>query len=135
MVTISLPTNPPVSSDSLSSVALSRLVSAVLGEDVVPVSTHYANVLRFVLIHIDGGEAAVRALKPDFMGVRERGEEVMPGLLGVIVTSASDISREDFVSRVFAPAVGINEDPVTGKIFLGGGLPDLCIALINRHSM
>lgn len=126
MVTISLPANPPASSDSLSSVALSRLVSAVLGE-VVPVSTHYADVLRFVLIQIDGGEAAVRALNPDFMGVHERGEEVMPGLLGVIVTSASDISREDFVSRVFAPAVGINEDPVTGKIFFFflGGLPDL----------
>ena len=34
---------------------------------------------------------------------------------GVIVTSCSDDRRYDFVSRFFAPAVGVNEDPVTGS--------------------
>jgi PhzF family phenazine biosynthesis protein len=34
---------------------------------------------------------------------------------GVIVTAASDDARFDFLSRFFAPAVGINEDPVTGS--------------------
>jgi len=34
---------------------------------------------------------------------------------GVIVTAASQRSDFDFVSRFFAPAVGINEDPVTGS--------------------
>ncbi len=33
----------------------------------------------------------------------------------VIVTSASADTAYDFVSRFFAPAVGINEDPVTGS--------------------
>jgi len=33
---------------------------------------------------------------------------------GVIVTSRSDDTRYDFVSRFFAPALGIDEDPVTG---------------------
>ena len=34
---------------------------------------------------------------------------------GVIVTSASDDPRFDFVSRFFAPGAGIDEDPVTGS--------------------
>ncbi|OWZ83540.1 PhzF family phenazine biosynthesis protein [Natranaerobius trueperi] len=34
---------------------------------------------------------------------------------GVIVTSKSRTSPYDFVSRFFAPAVGIDEDPVTGS--------------------
>jgi predicted PhzF superfamily epimerase YddE/YHI9 len=36
----------------------------------------------------------------------------LPGL-GVIVTAPGE--RHDFVSRYFAPALGINEDPVTGS--------------------
>jgi predicted PhzF superfamily epimerase YddE/YHI9 len=33
----------------------------------------------------------------------------------VIVTARSDEPRFDFVSRFFAPAFGVNEDPVTGS--------------------
>ena len=40
---------------------------------------------------------------------------------GVIVTSRAKASPFDFVSRFFAPRVGVNEDPVTGSAhcFLG----------------
>ncbi|MDD1693880.1 MAG: PhzF family phenazine biosynthesis protein [Methanoregula sp.] len=34
---------------------------------------------------------------------------------GIIVTAASDLPHFDFVSRFFAPSVGIPEDPVTGS--------------------
>lgn len=34
---------------------------------------------------------------------------------GIIVTSRSENIAYDFVSRFFAPAVGVNEDPVTGS--------------------
>jgi predicted PhzF superfamily epimerase YddE/YHI9 len=34
---------------------------------------------------------------------------------GVIVTAPADMAEYDFVSRFFAPAVGIDEDPVTGS--------------------
>lgn len=34
---------------------------------------------------------------------------------GVIVTSRSDAPEFDFISRFFAPAAGVNEDPVTGS--------------------
>jgi predicted PhzF superfamily epimerase YddE/YHI9 len=32
-----------------------------------------------------------------------------------MVTSRSDSSQYDFISRFFAPAFGVNEDPVTGS--------------------
>ncbi len=34
---------------------------------------------------------------------------------GVMVTSRADTDQFDFISRFFAPAAGINEDPVTGS--------------------
>lgn len=52
-------------------------------------------------------EAEVRALKPDFAALRPL------DALGVIATAPGDDS--DFVSRFFAPAAGIDEDPVTGS--------------------
>jgi len=34
---------------------------------------------------------------------------------GVIVTSLADSGKYDFVSRFFAPGIGVDEDPVTGS--------------------
>ncbi len=34
---------------------------------------------------------------------------------GIIVTSTGDTSDHDIISRFFAPAAGVNEDPVTGS--------------------
>ena len=54
-------------------------------------------------------EDVVRGIKPDFgllMSVDAR---------GVMVTSLADSDEYDFVSRFFAPGVGVNEDPVTGS--------------------
>jgi PhzF family phenazine biosynthesis protein len=56
-----------------------------------------------------GSEAAVRALEPDFRKLREVSTR------GVIATARSEEDGFDFVSRFFAPAVGIDEDPVTGS--------------------
>lgn len=53
--------------------------------------------------------AAVRAVAPDFAGLAK-----LPAR-GVIVTALADAPGFDFVSRFFAPAVGVNEDPVTGS--------------------
>jgi PhzF family phenazine biosynthesis protein len=53
--------------------------------------------------------AVLRALQPDFVRLAE------VRMRGVIVTCASDDSRFHFLSRFFAPAVGVNEDPVTGS--------------------
>jgi PhzF family phenazine biosynthesis protein len=52
-------------------------------------------------------EAEVRALTPNFLRL------VDLDLRGVVVTARG--SAADFVSRFFAPKLGINEDPVTGS--------------------
>ena len=54
-------------------------------------------------------EQTVRSLAPDYAALR-----AMP-LRGLIVTSPSADDQFDFVSRYFAPAAGIDEDPVTGS--------------------
>jgi len=54
-------------------------------------------------------EEAVRAASPDFALLR------MVSVRGVIVTAPSARVEFDFVSRFFAPAVGVDEDPVTGS--------------------
>lgn len=53
--------------------------------------------------------AAVRHLQPDLALLAR-----LP-VRGVIVTAASDVAGFDFLSRFFAPAVGVPEDPVTGS--------------------
>ncbi len=59
----------------------------------------------FLLVY--DSEDKVAALKPDFSKLSEVGSR------GIIVTAPA--SGYDFVSRFFAPATGINEDPVTGS--------------------
>jgi len=54
-------------------------------------------------------EAAVRRLQPDFALLETLGPR------GVIVTSRASSGDYDFVSRFFAPAVAVPEDPVTGS--------------------
>jgi PhzF family phenazine biosynthesis protein len=53
-------------------------------------------------------EAQIRALKPDMAGLA-----AIDDAFAVIVTAPGD--RSDFVSRFFAPAKGVPEDPVTGS--------------------
>jgi len=54
-------------------------------------------------------EQTLRGLTPNFAALAK-----LP-VRGVIVTCRSESAAYDFVSRFFAPAVGINEDPVTGS--------------------
>ncbi len=54
-------------------------------------------------------EEILRNLNPDFTALRKLDSR------GVIVTARSENKDFDFVSRFFAPAVGIYEDPVTGS--------------------
>lgn len=56
-------------------------------------------------------ERDVVSLRPDFPRLAHAGGPAR----GVIVTAASERPGVDFVSRYFAPAAGIDEDPVTGS--------------------
>ena len=60
------------------------------------------------LLEVDS-EELVRKLTPDFNLLRR-----LP-IRGIIVTSSAESADYDFVSRFFAPAVGVDEDPVTGS--------------------
>ena len=53
--------------------------------------------------------AAVRQAKPDFVALAASPTPE------VIITARSDDSKFDFISRFFAPQLGIDEDPVTGS--------------------
>jgi len=54
-------------------------------------------------------EDIVRNINPDF------GLLLSVAARGIIVTSLADSDEYDFVSRFFAPNVGVYEDPVTGS--------------------
>lgn len=102
-IVLDLPVYPPepVATDPALVEALGREPEAVLASNYI-----YA-------VYPD--EAAVRALEPDFVklaAVNEIGHDV-----GVSVTAPGD--EVDFVSRFFAPSVGIPEDPVTGSAHCG----------------
>jgi PhzF family phenazine biosynthesis protein len=56
-----------------------------------------------------GSEDTVRGLRPDFTRLK-----ALP-VRGIMVTSRASTPGFDFVSRFFGPAVGIDEDPVTGS--------------------
>ncbi len=60
------------------------------------------------LVEVDS-EDVVRNMRPNFSLLA-----TLP-VRGVIVTSRADTEGYDFVSRFFAPQVGVNEDPVTGS--------------------
>jgi PhzF family phenazine biosynthesis protein len=73
----------------------------------VTVKTTLHNSLGY-LVELEAAEA-VRQLEPNF--------SLLKTLLvhGVIVTSLAETDSEyDFISRFFAPGLGIDEDPVTG---------------------
>ncbi|HUR24832.1 MAG TPA: PhzF family phenazine biosynthesis protein [Candidatus Thermoplasmatota archaeon] len=67
------------------------------------------NRLDYLLVLPD--EAAVRALKP-----LSKAPELQDPVRGFIVTAPSSDPAFDYVCRYFAPAYGIDEDPVTGSI-------------------
>jgi len=70
----------------------------------------YAKEARKLLIHLRD-EEVLRSLKPNFELMRSTSTK--EDVKGVIVTSIGN-APYDFVSRYFAPWIGINEDPVTG---------------------
>jgi predicted PhzF superfamily epimerase YddE/YHI9 len=74
-----------------------------------PVGVHYVGHNRMDFLVLLDAEATVRALKPDLERLRHI------GMRGLIVTALAEESGIDFVSRFFAPRVGISEDPVTGS--------------------
>jgi PhzF family phenazine biosynthesis protein len=91
-------------------------VPSGLGEALgaTPQATQATGSLGDLLVVLDD-EAAVRALAPDLGAIARIARR--DGIRGVIATASasSPDAGYDFVSRFFAPADGIPEDPVTGS--------------------
>lgn len=77
--------------------------------DALGVTPRYVVRSRFDYVVELDDEQDVRALAPDLRALGR-----IEGTRGVIVT-APGTDGPDFVSRFFAPAVGVDEDPVTGS--------------------
>jgi PhzF family phenazine biosynthesis protein len=77
--------------------------------DALGVRASYVGKSRTDFIVEVATEDEVRALRPDLNRLRETPAR------GVIVTSRASSTGFDFVSRFFAPAAGVDEDPVTGS--------------------
>ena len=79
-----------------------------------PAATYGTGALRDLLIVLPD-EAGVRALDPDFTAVARLARR--DDIRGLTCTAAAADASDgyDFVSRFFAPADGIAEDPVTGS--------------------
>jgi PhzF family phenazine biosynthesis protein len=77
--------------------------------DALGVKPKYVGKNQFDYIVEVESEAVLRSMAPDFKRLA-----AVP-VRGIIVTSRSSDPRFDFVSRFFAPAAGIDEDPVTGS--------------------
>jgi PhzF family phenazine biosynthesis protein len=77
--------------------------------DALGIRSCYTGKNRFDYLIEVSSEREVRKITPDFSSLSK-----IP-MRGVIVTSRAATPGFDFVSRFFAPSVGVNEDPVTGS--------------------
>ena len=100
VLTMDFPALPPTPTDGSS-----RALAAALG------ATPTAVLATRSLVAVFDDAESVRRLRPDLTAVAAL------GCRGVIVTApGSGVDGDvDFVSRFFAPAQGVNEDPVTGS--------------------
>jgi len=92
---MNFPSNPP------EPIPVPKLLPEAIGT--IPI---YTGVNRDMLVLLQD-ESTVQSIKPDF-ALLERME-----VRGIIITAEGDDC--DFVSRFFAPSMGIYEDPVTGS--------------------
>ncbi|HUR79805.1 MAG TPA: PhzF family phenazine biosynthesis protein [Thermoanaerobaculia bacterium] len=113
-IELDFPSTPPIAAD-----APSGLIESL---DVNPL---WIGRNKFDYVIEVASEDEVRAIEPDF--ARLRGVEAR----GVIVTSRG--REHDFVSRFFGPAVGVDEDPVTGSAHCA--LTPYWAAKLGRESM
>ena len=77
--------------------------------DLIGIVPKYVGQSRFDLLIELNDVGELSELNPDYVGLSR-----LP-VRGFIVTGQSDIPEYDFLSRFFAPATGVQEDPVTGS--------------------
>jgi PhzF family phenazine biosynthesis protein len=78
-------------------------------EKMIGLTPLYISRTRFDYLLMVDSEQVIKSLAPDFKKLQKIKTR------GIIVTARSASTKYDFVSRFFAPAIGIDEDPVTGS--------------------
>lgn len=102
-IDLNFPTDVPQALAGPQSIESIQLLAEALGEQ--PRSVTRGQL--YFLVELADAEA-IRSLQPDMEALRRLRD-------GVCVTARSDDDAYDFVSRFFAPGLGIDEDPVTGS--------------------
>jgi PhzF family phenazine biosynthesis protein len=87
--------------------AIEADLTAALGLEPHDVHHSARSTSKYHLIVVTGPDI-VRKLRPDFGALRALGDDTY------VVTAPGDDTLHDVVSRYFAPAYGIDEDPATG---------------------
>ena len=100
LLELDFPSNPPTETNDPAGISA---VSSALGA--WPVEVLHAN----TTVAVFETQEQVAALRPDFEAIARLDEP------WVVATAPADDDEFDFVSRFFAPTVGINEDPATGS--------------------
>ena len=98
VIELNFPATPPTP------ISVTDLMCQVLGTKPL-----YVGQSRFYQMAVLESAELVRTIRPDFSRMKQ-----IP-TLGVIVTAESDVQQFDFVSRFFAPSMGVDEDPVCGS--------------------
>lgn len=97
---LDFPSNPPTETNDPGEISA---VAAALGA--TPAKVLHAN----ITVAVFETQGQVAALDPDFGAIARLNEP------WVVATAPADGEEFDFVSRYFAPTVGIDEDPATGS--------------------
>jgi PhzF family phenazine biosynthesis protein len=79
-------------------------ISEALNTDII-----YSGISKMDYIVEIEDESLLKSMEPDFEKIKRKIKR------GLIVTAKSNDINLDFISRFFAPSIGINEDPVTGS--------------------
>lgn len=102
---------PPGLMEALDPAGLAASPAASPADDPIADRPVFAASDKVALVALPS-EDAVLAVRPDFGALARL---ALPGaLMGVAVTAPGAEPEVDFVSRFFAPGLGVDEDPVTG---------------------
>jgi PhzF family phenazine biosynthesis protein len=95
--------------------------------EILGVNVTFMGKAWFDLLAETDNEDDIKNLKPDFSALK-----TIP-VRGIIVTARPRRGGYDFVSRFFAPSIGIDEDPVTGSAHCA--LADYWSKKLNKEKM
>lgn len=115
---------------------LSGTLTAKVDQQTITLSFPKVEPKLFSQIYLQDDAVGIKELNLDIIAAYQAGDDVIIELAhedevlnyspeiekiakiqtrGLIITSAGKNSEHDFVSRFFAPRIGVNEDPVTGS--------------------